>query len=165
VLEALDFLLLIHFPLPTVKFRGVTHVHLEVFEDLRILGFLNFEEVALPKDCGGGQLNWGLNLGEVRDVTGVFGFKFKFLVALLEDLFLGFGEFVGTALLCGKSKLLFFTLNISLADGLSLLLAAFFLLCLHLSEVLFEKILRNWVAFNLSSHSLWLRDHFGFRLS
>lgn len=51
VLEALDFLLLVHFTLPTVKFRGVTHVHLEVLENLRILGFLDFKEVALAEDC------------------------------------------------------------------------------------------------------------------
>ena len=50
VLETLDFLLLIHLSLPTVEFRGVTHVHLEVLEDLSILGFLDFEQVAFTED-------------------------------------------------------------------------------------------------------------------
>jgi hypothetical protein len=50
VLQMLDLLLLVHLPLPTVEFRGVTHVHLEVLENLGILGFLDFEQVAFTED-------------------------------------------------------------------------------------------------------------------
>jgi hypothetical protein len=42
VLKSLDLLLFVHLTLPTIELRGVTHIHLEVTEDLRVLSFLDF---------------------------------------------------------------------------------------------------------------------------
>ena len=52
VLDALDLLFFVHFTFPSIELTGVSHVDLEVLEDLGLLFSLDFELVALSEDSG-----------------------------------------------------------------------------------------------------------------
>jgi hypothetical protein len=52
VLDALDLLFFVHFTFPSIELTGISHVDLEVLEDLGLLFSLDFELVALSEDSG-----------------------------------------------------------------------------------------------------------------